>query len=79
MSKASRHDVIAIAGALDEVVISNILAMGTTTEELAEAQAWVANEEALLNAGKRYPAGRAKRVLDLIAKVQEEEEEAETR
>jgi hypothetical protein len=74
MIKASRDDVVKILGPLDEIEVSQILEMGTTTDELAEAQAWAANEEALLNVGKRYPSGRAKRVLEIISKVEEEED-----
>jgi hypothetical protein len=45
MSTLTRKDVIAMVGELDEVVIAKIIATGATIDELAEAHAWLANDE----------------------------------
>ena len=62
MSTATREDIIATLGPIDELVMADIIGMGATAEELAEASAWLANDEALMNtatagAGTRFPIG----------------------
>jgi len=51
MSTLTRKDVTAMLGELDDDVIAEIIATGATPEELAEAHAWLANDESLMNAG----------------------------
>ena len=77
MTSLSRKDVIAMLGQLDDVVVANIIATGATGEELAEAQAWLANDEALMNVGRPLPAGRVARVVDLLAAISEDDEAEE--
>ena len=48
--------IIKSLGDVDDTVIAQILATGASAEELAEAQAWIVNDEPLLNAGKPLPA-----------------------
>jgi len=67
--------VIAMLGELDDDVIAEIIASGATLEELAEAHAWLANDEPLMNAGRPLPGGRVARVVDIIAAISEEEEQ----
>ena len=75
MSTLTRKDVIAMLGELDDDVIAEIIANGATLEELAEAHAWLANDEPLMNAGRPFPSGRVARVVDIIAAISEEEEQ----
>jgi uncharacterized protein (DUF433 family) len=75
MSTLTRKDVIAMLGELDDDVIAEIIASGATLEELAEAHAWLANDEPLMNAGRPLPGGRVARVVDIIAAISEEEEQ----
>ena len=75
MSTLTRKDVIAMLGELDDDVIAEIIANGATLEELAEAHAWLANDEPLMNAGRPLPGGRVARVVDIIAAISEEEEQ----
>jgi uncharacterized protein (DUF433 family) len=75
MSTLTRKDVIAMLGELDDDVIAEIIANGATLEELAEAHAWLANDEPLMNAGRPLPSGRVARVVDIIAAISEEEEQ----
>jgi uncharacterized protein (DUF433 family) len=75
MSTLTRKDVIAMLGELDDDVIAEIIASGATLEELAEAHAWLANDEPLMNAGRPLPSGRVARVVDIVAAISEEEEQ----
>ncbi len=77
MSTLMRKDVTAMLGELDEVVIVKIIATGATPEELAEAHAWLANDEPLMNAGRPLPSGRVARLVDIVAAISEEEEQEE--
>ena len=61
MTRLTRDDVIKAIGEADDVAIAEIIGTGATAEELAEAQAWLANDEALINAGRPLPSGRAGR------------------
>jgi uncharacterized membrane protein YkvA (DUF1232 family) len=73
----TRKDVIAMLGELDDVAVANIVATGATVEELAEAHAWITNDEALINAGKPLPGGRVGRLVEIVAAKEREEEEQE--
>jgi hypothetical protein len=61
MSTLTRKDITALFGELDDVVIAKIIAIGATRNELAEAHAWIANDEPLMNAGRPLPSGRVGR------------------
>jgi len=74
MSIVTRKDVTAMLGELDDDDVTEIIAIGTTAEELAEAHAWLANDEPLMNAGRPLPRGRVARLLDIAAAITEEEE-----
>ena len=74
MTSLTRKDVIATLGPLDDVTLASILASGASTEELAEAQAWLENDEPMINAGKPLASGRVARLVDILATLKEEEE-----
>src|SRR5262249_35612618 len=75
MSTLTRKDVTEMFGELEDVVIAKVIATGATREELAEAHAWLANDERVMNAGCSLPSGRAARLVDIIAAINEEEQE----
>lgn len=75
MSTLSRRDVVKAFGDLDEVIIAEIIATGASPAELAEAQAWASNDEALINSGRPLPTGRVGRLVEIIDKKAREEEE----
>jgi hypothetical protein len=77
MASLTRKDITALFGDLDGVVLADIIATGATAEELAEAHAWLANDEPLLNAGRPLPGGRVARLVDILAAISEEEEAEE--
>ena len=71
MAAATRADIIAALGPIDGLVIAEILGTGATREELAEASAWIANDEALLNLGQPLARGRVSRLVEIIAALKE--------
>lgn len=75
MSTLTRKDVTAMLGELDDDVVAEIIATGATPEELAEAHAWLANDEPLMNAARPLPSGRVARLVDIVAEITEEEEQ----
>jgi hypothetical protein len=77
MSIVTRKDVTAMLGELGDDVATEIIATGTTAEELAEAHAWLANDEPLMNTGRPLPSGRVARVVEIVAAISEEEAEEE--
>jgi hypothetical protein len=77
MSTLTRKDVTEMFGELEDVVIAKVIATGATSEELAQAHAWLANDEPLMNTGRSLPRGRVARLVDIIAAINEEEEQEE--
>jgi hypothetical protein len=75
MTSLTRKDIIAMLGPLDDSVVAEIIATGATREELAQARAWLANDEALINTGKPLPSGRVADIFDIVAAQEQEEEE----
>ena len=74
MRRITRDDAIRAVGTADDVTIAQIVGTGATPEELAEALAWMENDEPLINDGKRLPSGR---VGELVAIMEEIEADAE--
>jgi hypothetical protein len=74
MAELTREEVVRALGRADDLTIAEIIAIGATREELAEAQAWLANDEPLL--GTRHPraSGRVGRLVDILAAIQEDDE-----
>ncbi|WP_371259516.1 hypothetical protein [Bradyrhizobium sp. URHD0069] len=50
----------------DDVTIAEIIGTGATVDELAEAQAWIVNDEPLMNAGKPLARGRVGELVDIL-------------
>jgi hypothetical protein len=74
MTQLTRSDVVAALGQIDDVTVADIIATGATRPELAEALAWIANDEPLVNAGRPLAGGRTARLMEILASRQEEEE-----
>ena len=70
----TRDDVLSIIGPADEILVTEIIATGATAEELAQARAWVNNDEALINEGRPLPSGRTAELVELLAPLDDEEE-----
>jgi hypothetical protein len=72
MTPLTRGEVLSALGDVDELVVAEILEMGATPEEFAEARAWTTNDEPLVNSGKPLAVGRVGRLVDLLANLDEE-------
>jgi hypothetical protein len=68
----NREQIIRRVGDADDVTVAEIIATGCNAEELAEAHAWLANDEPLLNSGKSLPAGRVGRLVRILMALEEE-------
>jgi hypothetical protein len=75
MGRITRDDAIRAIGRADEAAIAEMIAIGATPDELAEAQAWMANDEPMLNAGKPLAQGRARQLVDILSELQAAEED----
>ncbi len=76
MTTLTRDDIIAALRPVDDTVVAQILAMKTTPEELAEAQAWMTSDDALINAGRPLPSGRVARLVEILETIAQEEDAA---
>ena len=75
MGHLTRNDVTRAFGPLDDVTIAGIIGTGATAEELAEAQAWIVNDEPLMNAGRPLPSGRVRDLVDILAELGSSEDD----
>jgi hypothetical protein len=75
MRRVTRDDVIKAVGPADDVTIAEIIGTDATVDELAEAQAWIANDEALINAGKPLPSGRVGELIEILSELEASEED----
>ena len=73
----TREDVAKAVGGADDVTIAQIIGTGATVDELAEAQAWLANDEPMLNAGKPLATGRVRELVDILSELDPREDEDE--
>ena len=73
--RITRDDVIKAIGAADDVTIAQIIATGATVEELAEAQAWLANDEPMMNSGRRLATGRVRELVDILSDLEPDDDE----
>jgi hypothetical protein len=78
MTQLTRDDVIKAIGEVNDVAIAEIIGTGATAEELAEAQAWIANDEPLMNAGRPLPSGRVGELVEILEELEAEEDGEET-
>ncbi|SFN71520.1 hypothetical protein SAMN05216330_101335 [Bradyrhizobium sp. Ghvi] len=75
MTRLSRDDVVKAVDRADEVTIAQIIGTGATVEELAEAQAWLANDEPMMNDLRPLAQGRVRELVDILSELEEEDEE----
>jgi len=75
MKRVTRDDVTKAIGLVDDVTIAEIIGTGATADELAEAQAWIANDEPLINAGKPLPSGRLGQLVEILTELEPDEDD----
>ena len=71
MTALTREDVDSALGSVEEHFAAQILATGATLEEFAQAQAWMVNDEAAMNAGQPLPAGRVAQLIAIMDRAEE--------
>jgi hypothetical protein len=79
--RVTRDDVIRAVGSADDAAIAEIIGTGATVDELAEAQAWLANDEPLMNTGRPLATGRVRQLVDILTEVapdQAEDDDGQT-
>lgn len=67
-------DIVAVLGPVDNALIADITATDASPEELAQAWAWVNNDEALIGEGRHLPTGKVAELIDLLQPELDEEE-----
>ena len=77
MRRITKDDAIKAIGRVDDVTIAEIIATGATVDELAEAQAWIANDEPLLNAGRPLATGRVRELIEILAELESDDDDGE--
>ena len=75
MRRLSRDDVTKAVGGADDVTIAEIIGTGATVEELAEAQAWLANDEPMINELRPLAHGRVRELVDILSELDEDGDE----
>ena len=73
--RITRDDAIRAIGRANEAAIAEIIGTGATADELAEARAWMANDEPMLNAGRPLAQGRVRQIVDILSELEVAEEE----
>ena len=73
--RITRDDVIKAIGSADDVTIAQMIATGATVEELAEAQAWLANDEPMMNSGRPLATGRVRELVDILAELEPDDDD----
>lgn len=71
MADLTRTDIVAALGPIEDIVVSDILATGASLEELTQARAWLANDEAPINAGDPLASGRVARLMEIIESLED--------
>ena len=74
MSRVTREDITRTLGRVDDVVVTSIIGTGASADELAEANAWISNDEPLLNAGKPLASGRVRDLIEILADIDPDED-----
>ena len=74
MSVVERADVVAALGPVDDLTVAEIIAIGSTREDLAEACAWIERDESLMSIQPLAP-GRVSRLVEIIAALREADQE----
>jgi hypothetical protein len=77
MRRITRDDAIKAVRGADDVAIAQIIGTGATVEELAEAQAWMENDEPLMNAGRPLPSGRVGELVEILTELEADEDDNE--
>ncbi|MGY8661450.1 hypothetical protein Q3C01_03675 [Bradyrhizobium sp. UFLA05-109] len=75
MGHLSRDDVTKAVSGADDVTIAEIIGTGATIDELAEAQAWLANDEPMINDLRPLAQGRVRELVDILSELEQDDDE----
>ena len=75
MRRITRDDVTRTITGADDSTIAQIIGTGATVDELAEAQAWMANDEPLMNSGRPLATGRVRELVDILAELEPDDDD----
>ena len=73
--RITRDDLIKATGAVDDLTIAQMIATGATFDELAEALAWLANDEPMMNSGRPLATVRVRELVDILAELEPDDDE----
>jgi hypothetical protein len=75
MQRLTQEDVIKAIGRVDDVTIAQIIGINATVDELAEALAWMANDEPMMNSGRPLATGRVRELVDILAELEPDDDD----
>jgi len=75
MERITRNDATQLIAEADDVTVAQIIGTGATVDELAEALAWLANDEPMINAGRPLATGRVRELVDILSEIQTDEDD----
>lgn len=74
----TRDDMERVIGPLDDQLAAEIAYTDASPQELAEAMAWLNQDEALVNEGKHMPRGKVGELIAILAPPENEDGPAPT-
>jgi hypothetical protein len=77
MTRLSHDDVAKAIPGADDATIAEIIGTGASAEELAEARAWLANDEPMINDLRPLAHGRVRELVDILSEIEEDGEETD--
>jgi hypothetical protein len=77
LSRLSREEVVAALGSVEDHLVAEILATEASSEEFAQARAWLTNDEAPMNVGAPLASGRVARLIELLEAAEDDSGEEE--
>ena len=73
--RITRDDIVKAIGTVDDVTIAEIIGTGAVKDELAEALAWMANDEPMMNSGRPLATGRVRELVDILSELEADDDE----
>ena len=75
MERITRNDATKLIAEADDVTVAQIIGTGATVDELAEALAWLANDEPMIDAGRPLATGRVRELVDILSELETDEDD----
>jgi hypothetical protein len=73
--RITRDEIFKTVGTADDATIAQMIATGATVDELAEALAWMANDEPMMNSGRPLATGRVRELVDILSELEPDDDE----